>query len=231
MDFAITLVLALCALLAILLTTRRFGRLVGFSAAAALGATMAYFTMPPSFSFAIENPVDQGALVVYSMASLFLVRRRGPRGLKAASLPRLGSGYVGAAGTLVADAVGEALLRGGHAPVSLSVGRDVGVSRSAAEALELFSVVVEAAYAAVTPQAMSVYAGLTPGHERIWVAVRYAPTPEGPGVVTIGRHVDGCAALTGAGLADCTVSWFDNGYERIYQICVPVRTVRSANAA
>jgi hypothetical protein len=228
-DFAITLAVALCAIFAILLATRRFGRLAGFSTAAAFGVTMAYFTMPPSFSFAVENPLDQGALVVYSMASLFLVQKA-PRRRKSAALPRLGSGYTGAVGALVADTIAEALLAGGHEPVAISVDRGLGVSRPAGEALELFGAVVDAAYSAVTPLAMSVYAGLTPGQERVWVAFQYGPAPEWASVATIGRHVDGCTPLVAAGLGDCAVSWFDNGYERIYQICLPVRTGLRADA-
>ncbi len=224
MNFAVTLLLGLYAVLAVLLTTRHFGRMAGLSTAAICGASLAFFAMPPALSFVVEDPFDQGALLVYSMASLVLVHRA----------PRLGNGGVPSlagsgwrrrreepAGASLADAIEEALLRSAHAGVEVRVPENLTVSRSRSEVLSLAAAILESACSEIEPIRITAYGGRTPGQERIWIAIQHSGWPEAPRVVTIGRHVDTCVRLPAPG-SNCAVTWFDNGFERVYQVSAPL---------
>src|ERR1700736_4546323 len=58
-----------------LLSTVVVGRLVGLCVTAACGAAMAYFAMPPVFSFQVTEPADVATLGAYGVVGFFILRK------------------------------------------------------------------------------------------------------------------------------------------------------------
>jgi hypothetical protein len=151
--------------------------------------------MPPAFSFEVDSFLDQALLAAYGAVSL-LVLYRVPRRFK----PNFTQGATPIqSGTPLSAIVHRALPAG----IEVSIG-EMNIEASAEEAETALREVFRTALLAQPGiERLVIYGGRWPGVDRIWVAAQYRELPPGSCILIGARR-----ALT----------WFDNGFERVYQI-------------
>lgn len=182
------------AVIAVVMVARLYGRMVGMLAAATCGASVAY-VMPPAFSFEVDSILDQVLLAAYGAVSLLVLYRVPPRfklDFTAGPIPIQ-------SGTPLSTLVHRVLPAG----IEVSVGEiNIEAPVEAAESA-LREVFRTALLAQPGIERLIVYGGRWPGVDRIWVAAQYRERPP-----------DSCIRIG----ARRTLTWFDNGFERVYQI-------------
>jgi hypothetical protein len=223
MSLPFTLPIALAAVLAVLLATHSFGRMAGITTAAACGASLAFFAMEPVFSFEIASPLDQGTLAAYLLTSfLFVLRAPKSEAIVLDKLTWPVRKPLTIRGTAFAELLRIAVIDAWPESVELDVDPGLRVTCSLHRIEPALSAIMRAGIADLVPVRIASYAGGAPGQNRIWVAIQYKAWPAEPHVLHIGRHADRCTPLETPNGTDCSVTWFDNGFERVFQISIPV---------
>ncbi|HZL57257.1 MAG TPA: hypothetical protein VFC21_09260 [Bryobacteraceae bacterium] len=209
MPEPLSMCLCCAAIVAVILASRSFGRLIGMLAAATCGASVA-FVMPPAFSFQVDGWFDQVVLGVYGAFSLLVVARSPVR--------RRFKEWIGFSGTRaepqrteLAHLAHQILFSEGLNAANLPLAIfDFTIEGSSREAERLLREVLDNALSQPGTQKISIFGGRRPGVDIIWVAAQYRDLPEGPYSLSSARKNE--TLLSG------TPAWFDNGYERIYRI-------------
>jgi hypothetical protein len=222
LNVTATLLIGLAAALAVLIATQSFGRIAGISTAAACGASLAFFAMEPVFSFEIASPLDQGTLLAYGLASFLLVARAPKRDLISLEplawpvrKPRA------TRRTAFAEILQTAVAHAWPEGVEIDVDPRMRVPRSP-EIEPVLATVMRAGVPDLVPTRIAAYGGDTPGQSHVWLALQYKAWPAEPHVLHIGRAADRCRRLETPNGANCSVTWFDNVFERVFQISIPV---------
>lgn len=190
------------ALAGVIAASRAYGRFIGVFAAAACGVSVAWI-MPPTFSFQVHGFPDQFALAAYGAVSILVLAR-----IRATHADDCSPEIV--SGTLPHSRISLGQLIPSVEGVEISVA-DLAIASDPQRAREVLDEVFRLALARSDVEKISVYGGRWPGVDRIWVAARYRSLPDEPCVLMSGRKADSPAS----------VSSFDNGYERVYQIALP----------
>jgi hypothetical protein len=220
LDFAATLIAGLCAL-AVFIATQSFGRIAGISTAAACGVSLAFFTMDPVFSFEIASPVDRGTLLAYGVTSFLLLLRKPRRNQVRPERVAWPSGKQGRTQEIdFAGFLEAAVAQTWPDTVDIDIDPRMRIPGSGDEIQPLLNMIMRAGVPDLVPVRIAAYSGTAPGQTLVWVALQYKPWPDEPHVFRIGRHRDGCARLETPNPEACSVSWFDNGFERVFQICL-----------
>lgn len=213
------MIVGLCATLAVVFATRALGRLAGLSTAAACAASMAFFTMPPAFSFAIDNTFDRITLIAYSLTSMVVVHRaprREPSAFPAPAGPRESEPHASSAA--LAQAIETAIARTGRSDIEVDLDPQMRFRAWSRQESSAIVTVLEKALIETAALRIGAYGGDTPGENRIWIVLRYKALPEAAHSLPIGRRPDLCAAVPTGDCPDCAVTSFDNGFERVLQI-------------
>jgi hypothetical protein len=183
---------------------------------------MAFFAMPPDFSFQVREPADVAALGAYGVVGLFILRKGPARhsrfsgGLSTEAphtLPRTPLSL--ALEDVLASHVG-ARLRARR--VELTAAVLPLVPGSQAEAACVLADVLTAALDLPDLRSVTISAGREPASERIWLSAQTRRPPLNRAVTT-GKTDAECDPFCGDNWPSfCRATWFDNGYDRIYQI-------------
>jgi len=185
------------------------------------------FLMPPVFSLRVESGAGIAALVVNGLAGLVVAHKVRPRRQSSAvaepvrpspaRLPAM-------EGPALAEAISQVVARdAGLQQRALNVGVHVDEhSRPHLSAAELDGVLLDilrTAFSQSNVHRVDVYSSRRPGEECIRVAAEYAVSPAPPRLRITGRTDDSCAALSWPHWSKaCSATWFDNGFEVIYQV-------------
>jgi hypothetical protein len=205
------------------------GRLVSLGMTAVCSAAMAFFLMPPVHSFRISQTSDRIALGLYSALGL-VVAKSAPSRKKRAIIregPRQNNNLVKLSEVdtqvvmteLMSSDVGARLRVAG---VAVDVA-DVRLPCLYQDALRILTDVVTAALRDTGIRHISIYGGKRPGAQFLIVtAHRVWPSPLYK-VITIGQREEDCVPAVFSGWpAHSKANWFDNGYDRIYQVSIAV---------
>ncbi len=203
------------------------GRVIGLSITAFCSASMAYFVMPPVFSFRVSQTHDLLALALYGTAGLLLAKMapaRGRRGLVRVDWPSPVEGP-GRAWTELSTAM--AILTSSELGYRLQV-LDVNLPQDRVmmpctrdEAVRILADILTTVLQIPGVRRASIFGAQQPGVRRLTVAAHYAWPPPLRKVIHIGRRDEDCEALIFAGwLPHWRATWFDNGYDRIFQISI-----------
>ncbi|HKD10020.1 MAG TPA: hypothetical protein VKB79_29200 [Bryobacteraceae bacterium] len=217
--------LLLCglAIAAVIVLSRMYGRAIATVAAATCGVSVAV-VMPPAFSLAVDRLADQATLAAYGLLSVFVLLRM-PKRCEGARQDAAFSAAINEERhpfpeTRLAKIVQGIAARRELAArnVEISVG-DLALSSCPEKAERILDEVFAAALAEPGIEAVAVYGGRWPGQDRVWVAARYRELPPDGFVLANGRK-----DRDNPGLGAGPVTWFDNGFERVYQIPLPALT-------
>ena len=214
--------LLLCGLgiAAVVVLSKIYGRRIATVAAATCGVSVAV-AMPPAFSFAVDRLADQATLAAYGLLSLLVLlgipKKRGAATDKVAPSLAGREGPPALPEAQLSEIVRNIAARRELAArnIDISVG-DLLLSSCPERAEQILDEVFAAALSEPGIEAVAVYGGRWPGQDRVWVAARYRELPPEAFVLANGRR-DGDSPGMGTG----PVTWFDNGFERVYQIPLP----------
>jgi hypothetical protein len=190
---------------------------------------MAFF-MTPVFSFRVARNIDIAALVFQGVAGivvtqtarrkrqrqqpmvittepLFLKRRRQEGSRLIDVVPRL----------MKKDR--ELWLRSADLHVEVDEFQHITVSEQQLDGL--VADILRLAFARTNVRRVSIFAARRPSCDRISVSAEYDLEPTLPRLRTVGRNDDQCIPMTmSAWPPRCSATWFDNGFEYIYQVAV-----------
>ena len=159
-----------------LLSTVVVGRLVGLCVTAACGAAMAYFAMPPVFSFQVTEPADVATLGAYGVVGFFILRKGPARHSRFARwLPREaprempGTDLSLALEDVLESPVGAQLRARRVELTSAALPRVPG---SRAEAAQVLADVFTGALDLPDLRSVTISAGREPAGERIWLSAQ-----------------------------------------------------------
>lgn len=204
------------------------GRLAGVGVTVLCSATMAYFVMPPVFSFRVSQTHDLIALAIYGATGLLLVKTA-PTRKYADPLPLEPSGYPYVSsrcqGTDLADALSDVMSSAlGARLQALGLALPEGTLTlpcAHGEAVRILVDVLMAALQVPNVRRIAIHASQQPGVRQLIVAAHYVWPPPLNRVIIVGRRDEDCEAATFDGWPpNSHASWFDNGYDRIFQISV-----------
>jgi hypothetical protein len=221
LDLSALLFAAACAL-AVLWSSQAFGRIAGISTAAACGASLVFFAMEPVFSFEIASPADRGTIIAYGIATFLMVLRQPRR--DAARLEHVAWQSGASRKSLETEFVQlleAAAAQVWPAGVAIDIDPRMRVPGSGDELEQVLDTIMRARVPDLVPVRIAAYSGTAPGHCLIWVALQYKQWPAEPHIVRSGRRADLCEHLETPNHGVCSVSWFDNGFERVFQISAP----------
>jgi hypothetical protein len=197
------------------------GRIVGFAITAICGAAMAFFLMPPVFSFRISHPRDMLTLALYGTAGLVFAKAA-PRKRRAAGEVYGGGDRDNLSESTWAQTLGDVMTS--HAEratnririVSPAEGTPLRCQRL--EARHVLSDVLEFVQQTAGSSEIRVYAARLPGVQRLTLVADYS-SPKGDAVSTIGKRDEDCHAVAFPEWpASWSATWFDNGHQKIYQV-------------
>lgn len=202
------------------------GRLAGFSVTALCSATMAFFLMPPVFSFRVSKTQDIVVLAFYGATGLVLAKtapkkKRTPLRVDPVcdhpQCERLETDLSPAVADLMASDLGVSLRA-----VNLAIFADaLTLPCTKGETFRIMSDVITAAVHTPEVRCISIYGGHQPGVRRLVVTAHYVWPPPLLKVIPIGKRDDDCKPVNFPGWPlHSRASWFDNGYERIFQVSV-----------
>jgi len=219
---------------AVALATAAAGRLVGMSLTAAASGLMA-FLMPPVFSLRVESSAGVAALILNGVAGLVVshtVRPRRPTSPSQAVTqdycPRPSSPTGPTLGEAILLAIEqEAALRGRASDIHVHVGHAQHLSISLTDLDMIVRDVLRIALSPTNVRSIDIYSGQRPTEHCIRIAAVYAADPVVPCLKITGRMDDSCVALElPSWPGPCSATWFDNGFELIYQIRIKRDTER-----
>jgi len=214
--------LSLCglAVVAVVVLSRAYGRAIGTVAAATCGVSVAV-AMPPAFSLEVDRLADQATLAVYGVLSLLVLLRMPRKRISVRDHSVLSAtaaeGRSSFPETWLSEIVSRIVARQDLAgsKVEISVG-DLLLRACPETAAKILDEVFVAALSEPGIEAVAVYGGRWPGQDRVWVAARYRDLPPEAFVLANGKK-----DRDNPGLGTGSVTWFDNGFERVYQIPLP----------
>ena len=216
----------LLAVGAVAWATTTAGRLVGITLTAVASGLLA-FLMPPVFSFRVESGAGIAALVVNGVAGLVVahkVRPRRQRSGVAQPAWRSPARPPAMEGPALAEAISQvvardACLRRRASDVGVHVDENSRLHLSADDLDRVLLDILRMAFSQSNVHRVDVYSSRRPGEECIRVAAEYAVSLESPRLRITGRTGDSCAALASPQWSRaCSATWFDNGFEFIYQV-------------
>jgi hypothetical protein len=198
------------------------GRLAGLVVMGLFACVAAFFLMPPFLSFRISETADVLAISFYSVFGMAFARKA----KRADAIPRAPPQYQSAAVETELCAIVPILLRSevGTALQSIEFdfqGANLAIPCSAEDSLKILTEVIGAALAVPGVRRVAIRNSQRPGARQLIVAAnRVWPPPTGQ-VVTIGRRERDCEPVCFPGMPpNVEIRWFDNGYDRIYQISI-----------
>ncbi len=223
-----------CALVAVVRIAA--GKLASIGTTAVCGAFMAYFLMPPVLSFQVSRSADLATLAGYGGFGLVLTRvgrRKTTQHVTWQNPSR--NGWPPAQQTSVALVV-ESLLasdfgtRLAAADIIVDV-EDAVMPWARGDMIRILSAVITDAIGTPGTKRISIYGGRRPGIRRLVVAVhRIWPHPLNV-VITIGKADRDCQHLQFLALPrNSRASWFDNGYDYVYQFSAEESSERGISA-
>ncbi len=203
------------------------GRLAGLSITALGSATMAFFLMPPLYSLRVSQTHDIVVLAFYGGAGLVLAKAAPSRKKRAFirvdtvcdQTPRraLETDLSRAVADLMSSDLGGPL----RALDFTVFGEALTLPCTQDQTLRMLSDVLTAALETPEVQRISVYLTHRPSVRRLMVTAHYVWPPSQCKVIRIGARDDECKPATFPGWPlESRASWFDNGYDRIYQVSV-----------
>lgn len=172
--------------------------------------------MPPVFSFRIDRPYDLAALIGYGFTSLAAIHlfRRGAR----QEIPSDNPTFSGAPTGAPEFPIVRPILPEWRSPLAeeeFELHFDPKVSKVIADVLDL--VKQGAGVAAGT----SLHSARRPGIRKIWIVAHRAGDQTLTRSLIIGRRDEDCQKINRPDWpGNCSVTWFDNAAERVYQITV-----------
>jgi hypothetical protein len=193
------------------------GRLAGLGITTACGAMIAFFGMPPLYSFRVAETPHILMLSAYGIAGLVIAGaapRKHRDAQRASSLTDEPSISVE---TNLLDVLDSLLSNSRFVDVAIDPRASVPCSRS--EARLVLSDVLSAALNDPDAERISISASRLPSVFGVTiVAHRVWPPPLGE-VIAIGKGDEDCHPASFPGWpANSRANWFDNGYDRVYQI-------------
>lgn len=215
------------------------GRLAGFGITAVWAAAMAYFLMPPIFSWRVSHPRDVATLVLYGTVGLVLARTSPARKQYPAVVEQDTAKITPSVGvrTYLEVALSElmssnlgARLRGSQ--IAVNITRDAALSCAHADVLCILSTIFDEILAEVPEvRRISICAVRQPGLERLSITAHRAwPLPLHR-TILIGMCDKECARLEFPGWPQhISATWFENGYGRIYQVSIRQVSLREPGA-
>ena len=214
----ITFCLAI-ATLAAFVATSSGGRLCGLAVTSLSGAAMAFFVMPPRFSIEIADPSNLAILSGYCVFGVFLaIRMSQPKVTPIrAVVKRLQHDESGCA---LVDVLADVAVLG-VVPAIGGVGTTDDCAATLpcgrAEAAVMLGDILQEANRCGANRILIVPTRM-PGSRMLTIVARRIAPPDGE-VITIGKRHDRCEKIESIGWpANAAASWFDNGFERIYQV-------------
>jgi hypothetical protein len=216
----LNILLGLIAAVLVALLTRALGRLAGISAAALFGAFMAFFTMDPALSFTVDNAQDRTMLVMYGVASLVVVQRAPRR--KVTAFPSAESSRQQPAGDRLGlrEILETAVARSGREGIRVDIETKLNLPNWSEPVRSDVTGAIESALAGVEATRITVYAAETPSAHRVWLALQYRPLPDQAHSLELGRRADLCDPMSTDLTDRCSVTTFDNGFEKVVQVAV-----------
>ncbi|HWF11315.1 MAG TPA: DUF4118 domain-containing protein [Bryobacteraceae bacterium] len=215
--------LAIFSFFVFAVTTRK-GRPAGLLLTAACGAAVAFFVMPPVFSFRVARTRDLLTLAFFGTAGLVLTQRA-PSRKRQQSIPPMWAPPRERREVALEDIVAEftasdagARLRDAAAAIAV---KGCALPCTADETFRMLADTVNAALAVPGVSRISIYAAQQPSAKRLnVVAHRIWPTPENE-IIMIGQRDSSCTPMDFDGWPpNARSNWFDNGYARIFQISI-----------
>ena len=222
----IEIVACFLAVGAVAWATAAAGRLVGISLTAVASGLMA-FLMPPVFSLRVESNAGIAALVANGVAGLLVVHTIRPRRAAnrvAEPMQRPAARPPALDDPVLAEAIlrtieRDASLRMRASDICVHVDQDSRATIATDDLDRILVDILRIAFSHSNVHRIDVYSGRRPGEACIRLAAEYAVQPAFPRVRITGQSDDRCAALTLSHWPDaCSATWFDNGFEFIYQV-------------
>ena len=211
--------------------TATAGRLAGISLTAIASGIMALM-MPPVFSLRVESSAGIAVLVVNGVAGLIVAHAVRPR----SRIFRVVESMQGPPERLAAsdglsfpEAISgvmerDSVLRRRASDVCVHVDQNTRSSMGADALDQILLDILRVALSHSNVHRVNVYASRRPSEECIRVAAEYAVQPSFPRLRVTGRTDDSCANLALPRWPDiCSATWFDNGFEFIYQVRIKRR--------
>ena len=211
------------ALILSLAAYRKLGRLAGFLVTAFCAGSIAYFLMAPVHSFRISGMLDLLALTLYGISGMVFARtvpaaKSDPEPIPVPSWSRSFE-------TEVSTAVASLLASGRH-PGLQSVQFDYAAASltlpcSLQETIHIVSEIVGAALTTPDVRRIAIRTAQLPRARQVIISANRVWPPPLDQVVTIGRRDADCEPVRFPGFpSNIRVSWFDNGYDRIYRVSI-----------
>jgi hypothetical protein len=210
------ILICLIGIIGVVLIADRRGRGAGLALAAFFAAFVAFFVMPPVFSFRIDRPYDLATLVGYGLSSLAAVRlfRRGTRREVPSDNPTVSLTTTMMLGS---SAVSTSLLKSQFSrnEEESELYLDPKISKVIADVFEL------ANESTTIAGRTSVHSAYQPGLRKVWIVAQRLPGVPLPHSMIIGLRDEDCQRIVCPDWpANCSVTWFDNRAERVYQISI-----------
>ncbi len=194
------------------------GRLAGFLISLVCGAGVAYYVMPPIFSFSLSTH-DAAMLTVYGLCCLGLIVMKPGRGARDNRKP----GNAPSSSPMVSlnDLVGEEVLADLRSRRIAVAVEEVEFPGTREEASRVLSDLFASAMEVTGLRRISIEAGVLPSARLLVLTAHHVWPPPMPERVTIGRHENKCEPVAFPRWpASIRGTRFDNGYGRVYQVFV-----------
>lgn len=203
------------------------GRVIGLSVTTLCGAFMAFFCMPPFFSFRVSQMHDVLALAAYGVVGLVLAGTA-PSKRRAAGNPaiqqydlcipeRVEVDIESTIAELLSSALGDRL-RGIEVVVLQNV---IALNHSRSDTKRILFDVLREASLLPKVQRISISVGHRPGLRQLNVVARHNIEDLHGKVITIGKRDEDCERIEFPGWPQAShATYFDNGCERVFQISV-----------
>lgn len=212
------------------LTALAAGRIAGLSLTVVICGFMAFF-MTPVFSLRVARNADIAVLVLQSVGGVVVTqtgRRKGrPRQQRdVITTEPLSLPLRRQEGSRLADLVPRLLekdreLRLRSAELHVEVDQHQRVTLSEQQLDGVVADILRLAFARTDVRRVSIYAARRPSCDRISISAEYDLEPTLPRLRIIGRNDDHCMLISMPTWPPrCSATWFDNGFEYIYQVVV-----------
>ncbi|MEO8367608.1 MAG: DUF4118 domain-containing protein [Candidatus Solibacter sp.] len=211
------------------------GRIAGVSLTVVACGFMAFF-MPPTFSLRVARNADIAVLVVQSVAGIVVTQTTRRKGRRQQQADAITSEPLPLSrrqeGSRIADVIARLLEKDAglwlrSADLHVEVDQDQRIKLSEHEFDRILTDILRLAFArnevtgGTRSRRVSIYAAHRPSCDRISVSAEYDLEPTLPRVRIVGRNDDQCKRIPTSGWPPrCSATWFDNGFEYIYQVAI-----------